>query len=148
MLKQIKTAKDYNRCKCGCNKIIINRNQYYDNKHQKDYQRNLFIERWLRGEESGRNGRLGISKHIRRYLMEMNNYKCSKCGWGKKNKFSNKVPLEINHIDGRHINNSIDNLELLCPNCHSLTSTYKNVGGKSRKSTRKYRYLKINENKA
>lgn len=36
-----------------------------------------------------------------------------------------KVPLEIHHIDGNYLNNNISNLQVLCPNCHSLTSNYK-----------------------
>lgn len=55
------------------------------------------------------------------------------CGWGKINKFTNKVPLEVDHIDGDFRNNKIENLRLLCPNCHSLTSTFKNLNkGKGR----------------
>jgi hypothetical protein len=35
------------------------------------------------------------------------------------------IPLELDHIDGHHWNNSLDNLRLLCPNCHAQTPTYK-----------------------
>lgn len=35
------------------------------------------------------------------------------------------IPLELNHIDGNSSNHVITNLELLCPNCHSLTPTYR-----------------------
>lgn len=31
-----------------------------------------------------------------------------------------KIPLELHHIDGNHFNNSLDNLQILCPNCHSI----------------------------
>ena len=30
------------------------------------------------------------------------------------------LPLELHHKDGNHYNNSIDNLQILCPNCHSI----------------------------
>ena len=36
-----------------------------------------------------------------------------------------KLPLELHHKDGNKNNNSLDNLEIICPNCHSLTETYK-----------------------
>jgi hypothetical protein len=35
------------------------------------------------------------------------------------------IPLELDHIDGNHQNNTLDNLRLLCPNCHSLTPTFR-----------------------
>ncbi len=35
------------------------------------------------------------------------------------------VPLELDHIDGNHQNNTLDNLRLLCPNCHALTPTFR-----------------------
>lgn len=40
------------------------------------------------------------------------------------------IPLELDHIDGNHHNNNIENIRLLCPNCHALTDTYR---GKNQK---------------
>ena len=43
---------------------------------------------------------------------------CKKCGvsdW-----LGVKLPLELHHRDGNHHNNTLDNLEILCPNCHSI----------------------------
>lgn len=34
------------------------------------------------------------------------------------------IPLELHHIDGNHDNNALTNLQILCPNCHSLTENY------------------------
>lgn len=34
-----------------------------------------------------------------------------------------KVPLELDHIDGDHFNNSYHNLRIICPNCHAQTDT-------------------------
>ena len=44
--------------------------------------------------------------------------------------FGKPIPLELHHIDGTH-NNSLSNLEVLCPNCHALTPNYRGKGKKS-----------------
>jgi len=36
-----------------------------------------------------------------------------------------KIPLELEHKDGNHFNNERENLEMLCPNCHALTLTWR-----------------------
>ena len=36
-----------------------------------------------------------------------------------------EIPLELHHKDGNKDNNNLDNLSLLCPNCHYFTETYK-----------------------
>lgn len=55
-------------------------------------------------------------------------YKCQKCGLTEWNGVP--IPLELEHKDGNSSNHKLDNLELLCPNCHALTDTYrgKNIG--------------------
>jgi len=50
-------------------------------------------------------------------------HKCEKC---KLTKWNNKlIPLELHHIDGNHNNNNLNNIKLLCPNCHSQTISYR-----------------------
>ena len=84
-------------------------------------------------------GKYQISNYVRRYLYQKYEGKCAKCGWNEINPFSNIVPLEIEHIDGNYLNNSESNLTLLCPNCHSLTATYKGANkGNGRKERKKY----------
>jgi hypothetical protein len=49
--------------------------------------------------------------------------RCYSCGIG--NTWNNKpITLQLEHIDGDHCNNEITNLTILCPNCHSQTSTF------------------------
>ena len=53
-----------------------------------------------------------------------------RCGWAERNLFTNKIPLSLHHIDGNYKNNKVENLELLCPNCHALTDNFgsRNIG--------------------
>lgn len=51
--------------------------------------------------------------------------KCMKCGWAGKRSGEKFTPCELHHKDGNRFNHSLDNLELLCPNCHSLTPTFR-----------------------
>lgn len=50
-------------------------------------------------------------------------HKCNNCELTEW--LGNPIPLELEHIDGNSSNNKLENLELLCPNCHSLTDTYR-----------------------
>lgn len=83
------------------------------------------IQLWLNGEFDGVRGSNQLSQTIRDYLLEKNNYSCELCGWNKINPITKKCPLEIHHRDGNCLNNSNENLQVLCPNCHSLTENYK-----------------------
>ena len=83
-------------------------------------------------------GEYQISNHIRRYLFEKYNNTCAKCGWSKFNLWTGHIPLEIHHIDGDYTNNKEYNLLLLCPNCHSLTETYKALNKNGRTDRKKY----------
>ena len=50
--------------------------------------------------------------------------KCEMCSNQKWN--DEPIPLELHHINGNNKDNSLDNLMLLCPNCHALTNNYRN----------------------
>lgn len=50
-------------------------------------------------------------------------HKCESCGITDWN--NNPISLELDHIDGDRTNHSLNNLRILCPNCHSQTSTYR-----------------------
>lgn len=105
---------------------------------KKDFEK---IERWLNGENFQR-GATGVPKFIRDYLFETHGFKCEKCGWDKVNPVTGKSPLEIHHIDGDCTNNRFDNLELLCPNCHSLTENNGSLNKNSKRFHRKKKTLK------
>jgi predicted HNH restriction endonuclease len=74
---------------------------------------------------------------IRNYLLEKYGNKCEKCGWGKENQYTHSVPLEVHHINGDCTNNREENLQLLCPNCHSLTENF----GSRNKGSRRYKLM-------
>ena len=112
-------------------------NIYCSSICQHDYEYKQYIIRWKNNEENGMSGKYQLSNHIKRYLLEKTNNKCEICGWGELNIFTNKIPLEIHHIDGDHTNNKENNLQVLCPNCHSLTDNFKARGG-GRKDRQKY----------
>lgn len=117
------------------------RNKYCCQQCQLDYQYKQYIERWKNGQESGLKSKYEVSNHIRRYLFEKFHSSCQQCGWNKSNPVTGNVPLQIHHKDGDCLNNSENNLELLCPNCHSLTETFGNL---NKTSSRVYRKQKEN----
>lgn len=49
--------------------------------------------------------------------------KCNRCGLTDWQGFP--ITLELEHKNGNHYDNSRENVELLCPNCHSLTDTWR-----------------------
>jgi len=50
-------------------------------------------------------------------------HKCSTCKGTEW--LGNPIPIELDHINGNSSDNSLDNLRILCPNCHALTPTYR-----------------------
>ena len=110
----------------NCGKELINfQTKYCSSQCQQDYQVQQKIIEWKNGEFDGMSGKYGLSKIIRNYMLKKANYSCELCGWNKINPITNNCPLEIHHIDGDYRNNKEENLQVLCPNCHSLTPTYK-----------------------
>lgn len=88
-----------------------------------EYVRKKNLEMWENGEKDGTSC-YTCSSAIRRYLLSKYHNSCQICGWSERNQFTNRIPLQIHHIDGNSCNNREDNLQVLCPNCHSLTENY------------------------
>lgn len=77
----------------------------------------------------------GNSKNriLKLYLIHKNGHKCSVC---ELNEWMNKlIPLQLDHKDGDSHNDSLNNIRLICPNCHAQTPNYcgKNKGNGKRK---------------
>lgn len=59
----------------------------------------------------------------RKLVIHRQDYKCNRCGindWQGE-----KISLEVDHINGIRTDDSRGNLEALCPNCHSITKTWR-----------------------
>lgn len=114
-------------------------NTYCSNECAIQGKQEKVIQSWKCGEFSGTGERGKLSVTIRNYLLQKANFACEECGWSKVNPTTNLVPLEIHHIDGDYLNNKEENLKVLCPSCHALTSNFKalNSTTREREQTRK-----------
>lgn len=68
------------------------------------------------------------TKAFKDKLIKIRGHKCERCNLEKW--LDLPISLELHHIDGDKSNNTKENLELLCPNCHSYTDNY---GSKNKK---------------
>lgn len=111
--EKVKIANSKNREKVDWEKVKEKRKELFNNK--------------LLGEDFET---LSFERLRKRVILEQNN-KCNKCGLDKW--FDKELSLEIDHIDGDNTNNVRENLEGLCPNCHSITPTWR---GRNKKNKR------------
>lgn len=107
-------------------------NKYCSHECEVQARHKEYIKKWL---NLGQFEKKPLPYSIRNFLLEQKENKCELCGWDKINPTTNKSPLEIHHIDGNYLNNTLENLQILCPNCHSLTSNYKALNQSDRKRT-------------
>ena len=120
-------------CKAESTFRISKLNLYCSQTCQLEYQYKARVKEWL---VEGKDWKGMIPNWVRRVLAEKFGYKCSLCNITEYN--SKPIVLEVDHKDGDHSNNTIKNLRLICPNCHSQTPTYKNRNiGNGRTSRRK-----------
>ena len=114
-------------CKTGHSKL----NKYCNNLCQREHQRQETYQRLLKGDLKDR-------AVIRRILVWKNGHKCSCCGLSEW--MGQPIPLELDHTDGDASNNSMENLAVICPNCHGITPTWK---GRNKGNGRKARGLAL-----
>jgi predicted RNA-binding Zn-ribbon protein involved in translation (DUF1610 family) len=79
------------------------------------------------------------ANRLKKYILKLYGNKCMdpECRWKQDER---PINVELDHIDGNSENNTLDNVRLLCPNCHSLTSTYKSRNNGNGRARRRQRY--------
>lgn len=129
--------KNYSCISCGTLNLLKRNStgKYCNNKCQKHFEYQQKLNKWLSGEEVGWTGKsVQLKEFIRKYLFETRGAKCEICSWDKCHPDDGKILVEIDHIDGDAQNCKLENLRILCPNCHSMTSTFR---ARNKKSKRK-----------
>ena len=110
---------------------IVGGNYYTVKKYLQKY--NINTSHWT-GQGWSKNKQLknwsdyNRSSECKKHLLVQRTHKCEMCTlteWMK-----NPISLELHHIDGNRTNNTYENLQLLCPNCHSLTDTWRGRNSK------------------
>lgn len=95
-------------------------------KYLQDYQIDTSHwtgQAWSKNQQLKNWSEYANHQHFKKHLINKRTHKCELCegcDWRGV-----PIPLEIHHIDGDRTNNSYENLQLLCPNCHALTDTWR-----------------------
>lgn len=80
-------------------------------------------------------GRLTTSHRLKKRLFRagLKAPACELCGWEQRAP-DGRIPVELDHINGDRFDNRLENLRILCPNCHSLQSTHRGLNKKTRRA--------------
>lgn len=126
-----------NECKF-CQTKIVGKSQ---NKFCNQECRDLFVLKT--SDEKYFEGLLLDQKTVKKAYLRHNKEECILCKTGPV--WNGKIlVLQLDHIDGDSDNNLPQNLQLLCPNCHSQTETFggaQTILSKTSKKTRRNKYL-------
>jgi predicted nucleic acid-binding Zn ribbon protein len=126
--RKSRKKKFFNCLNCG---IDSGRNpKYCSSKCNLEYEYKITEQKILAGK--------GSSTQIKQYLIMKNGLRCEKCN--ETHKLGEIIPIEIDHINGDHKDNRLENCRLLCPTCHAMTPTYKNRNRGRGRHSRRQRY--------
>lgn len=98
------------------------RKQVNKNQYDRAAWASKIKEAWLVKYNNTPFDQLGVENRRRR-VFEEQNHCCNKCKLATW--FDKAIVLELEHKDGNNQNNIRENLEGLCPNCHSITDTWR-----------------------
>ena len=117
------------------NRIIANKQRANSQHKDGTFKQPVPLEDVLTG-----NAKILSSYHLKDRLIKegYKEKKCERCGLTEW--LGEPIPLHLHHKDGNHDNNLMNNLEILCPNCHALTDNYT---GKNIKITKRSKSDKI-----
>lgn len=139
IFNNFKRSENYNENCKYCNNEIKKGNEFCNNICYAKYHTQKIYEL------IEKNGNVS-EKQIKSYLIYKHGTNCMECGWNKIHPILNKVPIQLEHIDGNSDNNTKNNCKLLCPNCHSLTLTFGalNIGnGRTLRKIKRKKYREI-----
>ncbi len=57
---------------------------------------------------------------------------CEVCGWAEVRSCDGRIPVELDHVNGDKQDNRLENLRVLCPNCHALQPTHRALNRRDR----------------
>ncbi len=111
-----KRVKAYKHCQ-GCNKKLDSNRKFCTAECKQSFiWINDRIPKILLGQ-------ISTTSTLKKFVVERDTHICSHCNI--KDIWNNKlIVLQLDHIDGDSDNNLPNNLRLLCPNCHSQTTTW------------------------
>ncbi len=58
---------------------------------------------------------------------------CELCGWAQVRPCDGQIPVELDHANGDNTDNRLENLRVLCPNCHALQPTHRSLNRRSKR---------------
>jgi len=119
------TGGNYKTAKMRINKLNLDTSHFTGQGHLKGkthgWSKKIPLEDILVKDSSYKGG----SYKLKNRLITEGKFekKCYSCG--KKTWLNRPIPLELEHKNGQNTDNRLENLSIICPNCHALTPTYR-----------------------